>query len=49
MIEAYKLRETSNISVGQTGYHRVANVHNDDKYSLNESLAQIQVANNAAT
>ena len=46
-IEAYEPREASGITAGGVGYHGAVNVLYDDN-TLNESLAQIQVANNAA-
>ena len=46
-IEAYKLRKVLGISAAEVGYYGVANAHNDNKRSLNESLAQVQLANTA--
>ena len=46
-IKAYELREASVITAGGPGYHGAANVRKDDG-TLDESLAQLQVANNAA-
>ena len=46
-IESYELREASGITAGKDGYHGAANTFDDDVI-LNKSLAQLQVANNAA-
>ena len=46
-IEAYEAREASGVTSGGAGYHGASNVY-DDEVTLDESLAQIHVANNAA-
>ena len=45
-IQAYELREASGITAGGAGYHGAENAFNDD-VTLDKSLAQLQVANNA--
>ena len=46
-IEAYELREASGITSGGAGYHGAVTALGDDVI-LDESLTQLQVANNAA-
>ena len=46
-IKAYTLREASGITAGGAGYHGADNAF-DDNVTLNESLRQLQVVNNAA-
>ena len=46
-IEAYEVREASGITAGGAGYHSAANTYDDD-VTLDKSLANLQVANNAA-
>jgi hypothetical protein len=48
MIEAYEIRETAGITATQGGYHGAANAVDDDDRRLDESLARLQLANNAS-